>query len=473
MSKKITQTSGAAIATPYEPSTSTHASAPAVPPRATDTPSPELPLLPVLGGDLEVPLATGGVARYANLDYAATAPAALAVAERIARVQPLAGSVHRGAGLPSQGTSALYEAARRKVGEALGARDSDLVVFTRNTTDSTNLLASAVPAAIGDVIALDIEHHANLLPWQRSEAGLRCVEHASTIEATVQRIEAALAAKPAALLAITGASNVTGELLPVERLATLAHAHGARLFVDAAQLAPHRAVDLQALGADYVALSGHKLYAPYGSGVLVGRRDWLDAAPPYLAGGGAVREVTVERTDWHEGPARHEAGTPNLVGAVAIAAALDALGALCGPTGDARELHERALRERVLEGFAQLPGVRVLQIFEDSTDAIGTVTFTVDGHATGLVGAYLSAEHGIGVRDGRFCAHPLLARFGLQSGALRASFGVGSRLDDADRLVDAVRALVEDGPRLTYAQTASGWAPEHDPRDLSAWLDLA
>ncbi len=428
------------------------------------------PLLPVVGGDLTVPLLGGGSARYVNLDYAATAPAAEFVAQRVAHVLPYAGSVHRGAGLTSQASSALYEAARSTVAQHLGARPDDAVIFTRATTDSANLLASAIPAGAGDVVALDIEHHANLLPWQRT-AGLRCVEHADTLEATIWRIELALRERQAALLAVTGASNVTGEVLPITRLARLAHRHGARLYVDAAQLAPHRAVDLARAGADYLALSGHKLYAPYGSGVLVGRSDWLDAAEPYLAGGGAVREVTLQHTDWATGPRRHEAGTPNLVGAVAIAAALEALAGLHDGTVDARDAHERALRHRVLAGLRELPGVRTIQIWDDADDAIGVVTFTVDGYAAGHVGAYLSAEHGIGVRDGRFCAHPLLARFGLD-GALRASFGLGSRLADADRLVDAIRQLVTIGPRHEYCDGPAGWAPVRDDRDLQGWLGL-
>jgi selenocysteine lyase/cysteine desulfurase len=429
------------------------------------------PLLPVVGGELTVPLLGGGATRFVNLDYAATAPAAEFVAERVGQVLPYAGSVHRGAGLTSQASSALYEAARASVAQHLGARDDDAVIFTRSTTDSANLLASAIPADAGDVIALDIEHHANLLPWQRT-AGLRCVEHADTLEATLWRVELALRERQASLLAVTGASNVTGELLPIARLARLAHRHGARLYVDAAQLAPHRAIDLARAGADYLALSGHKLYAPYGSGVLVGRADWLDAAEPYLAGGGAVREVTLQHTDWATGPRRHEAGTPNLVGAVAIAAAFEALATLTHAHGrDARDAHERALRDRVLAGLRDLPGVRTIEIWDDVTDAIGVVTFTVDGYEVGHVGAYLSAEHGIGVRDGRFCAHPLLARFGLE-GALRASFGIGSRLADADRLVDALRQLVTIGPRHDYCAGPAGWAPVHDDRDLQGWLGL-
>jgi selenocysteine lyase/cysteine desulfurase len=409
------------------------------------------PPLDVLGADVHVPLLDGTLTRSVNLDYAATAPALASVHEAVARVLPLSGSVHRGAGLPSQAASALYEACRARVAEHLGATADQHTIFVRSTTDAANLLARAVP---GDVVALDVEHHANLLPWR----GLRCVEHAPSLEATIARLEAELAARPAALLAVTGASNVTGERLPLRRLAELAHAYGARLYVDAAQLAPHRAIDIAADGIDYLAFSGHKLYAPYGSGVLIGRADWLDAAAPYLAGGGAVRDVAIGRTQWTTGPSRHEAGTPNLAGAVAIAAALKAL----APAP--REAHEDGLRELLLDGLAEIPGVRTLRIWSDSEDAVGVVAFTVDGYAPGHIGAYLAAEHGIGVRDGRFCAHPLLRRFGLQ-GALRASFGAGSVREDAERLIEALWQR----PAHAYRPDGLRWTPVHDTRDLAAW----
>lgn len=422
---------------------------------AAATPTATAPLLPVLGDGLHVPLADGSTARCVNLDYAATAPALTAVAERVAQVLPYAGSVHRGAGVPSRIASTLYEDARATVARHLGARESDHIIFTRNTTDAINLLAACIPAGAGDVVTLDVEHHANLLPWRRGAAGHRTVPNAPTIEETLRRLDRALGEQPTALLAITGASNVTGEVLPLARLTALARRHGARTFVDAAQLAPHRAVDIAADGVDYLALSGHKAYAPYGAGVLAGRADWLDAAEPYLAGGGAVLDVTIDDVQWAGGPRRHEAGTPNLAGAVALATALE----LLAPTD--REGHEDALRAALTGGLEQIAGVETLSIWADSGAAIGTVAFTVAGYEPGLVSAYLSAEHGIGVRAGRFCAHPLLARLGLPGGALRASFGAGSRLADADALVAAVEQLVAEGPTESYISTPEGWAPAH------------
>jgi len=427
------------------------------------------PLLPVVGGSLAVPLVDGRTVRYANLDYAASAPALQAVAERVSEVLPYYSSVHRGAGFASQVSTALYESSREEVARFVGARPDDVVVLTRNTTDSLNLLASAVPAG-GEVLFLDVEHHANLLPWR--ELPHRCIEAGHTLAGTVARVADALAERPYALLAVTGSSNVTGELLPVTRLAELAHAHGARIVVDAAQLAPHRRIDMELSGIDYVAFSGHKLYAPFGAGALVGRRDWLDAAPPYLLGGGAVREVPAETDDrpvsWAAAPQRHEGGTPNVIGATALAAACTLVGSL--PDG-ALATHETQLRDRLVAGLRRLPGVRVLHIWPDSTERIGVVAFTVEGHDPGRLAAYLSAEHGVGVRDGRFCAHPLIARLVPDgAGAVRASLGLGSSSDDVDRLLEGLEDLVTGGEGWTYALDGGRWAPCPDPRQPAAVL---
>nr|WP_261554150.1 aminotransferase class V-fold PLP-dependent enzyme [Frankia tisae] len=462
-------------------------------------------LLAVQGAGLGVPLVGGGWAEYANLDHAASAPCLTAVAEHVARVLPYSASVHRGAGFASQVCTTLYEGARRDVARFVGARDGDLALFTRNTTDAVNLLARCLPAAgeageAGGVVVFDVEHHANLLPW-RARAGYRSVAARATLAESLAALEAELSTAPTALLAVTGASNVTGETPPLARLARMAHRAGARIFVDAAQLAPHRPLDMAADDLDYLAFSGHKLYAPFGAGVLVGRPDWLDAAPPYLAGGGAVREVGIGAVSWATGAARHEAGTPNLAGATAIAAACRTLAAL--PPG-AWECHESSLRARLLRGLTGLDGVVIHRIWSDAEgdsgpdhdgepgrglgsgadsaqvggggagawqDAVGVVAFSLPGHDPARVSAYLSAEHGIGVRAGRFCAHPLLDRLGAPGGALRASIGVGTTVDHVDRLITAVARYLQVGPGWDYALHDGQWQPTPDDRRLPAWAE--
>jgi len=451
---------------------SVDALAPAVSRRPRLVPVPRRPdPLALADADLRVPLVTGGTVGYANFDYAASAPAARAAVEAVTDLLPRYASVHRGAGLPSQLCTRRYEQARRTVAEFLGCRDDDTVIFTRNTTDSTNLLAHVLPADT-TVVVFDSEHHATLLPWHRpvrlpvpdSPAAAVRAAHAALRE--LRRGEDA--PRPI-LLAVTGASNVTGELWPVDELAAAAHRYGARIFVDAAQLAPHRPVDIAAADIDYVALSGHKLYAPFGTGVLAGRADWLGAAGPYLAGGGATALVGDATNDvrWSAGPARHEAGSPNVLGAVALAAVC---AALREADREALVEYERRLTERLHAGLSAIDGVAVLDLFGPDAPRVGIAAFAVRGLDSDVLAAALSAEYGIGVRDGMFCAHPLTRRLlrdgggDLPATAVRASIGLGTTTDQVDRLVDAVRRLAADGPQWTYERVDGRPAPTPDPR---------
>ncbi|QUC61411.1 aminotransferase class V-fold PLP-dependent enzyme [Streptomyces sp. A2-16] len=427
--------------------------------------------LPVLGRDVTVPLVTGGEVTYAALDYAASAPALQRVWDDVAAYAPYYGSVHRGAGYLSQLSTDLFENARRTVTEFLDCRDDDQLVFTRSTTDSLNLLAAALPADC-QVFVFETEHHASLLPWQ--DARVSYLDAPRTPDQAVETLEKALADRDPqgpALVCVTGASNVTGELWPVRELAAAAHAHGARIVLDAAQLAPHHPVSVRDLDVDWVAFSGHKLYAPFGSGVLAGRADWLRAADPYLAGGGASRKVTRREdggvdVEWHDSAARHEAGSPNVIGAYSIASACRALTEAGFDTLVAREQY---LVEKVKTGLAEVPEVRVLSLFGDDAPRVGVISFVVEGWNSSHFAAALSAEYGIGVRDGLFCAHPLVrtllgsdpqsqgecgapeAAPGEKSlNAIRVSFGAGTPDEHVERFVKAVKELVADGAKWTY-----------------------
>ncbi|HEV7649499.1 MAG TPA: aminotransferase class V-fold PLP-dependent enzyme [Actinophytocola sp.] len=434
--------------------------------RSAGSAAPALP--PVVSAALTVPLVDGRHVPYANLDHAASAPCLTAVRDAVDELLPWYASVHRGAGFASRVSTAVYERARDSVRRFVGARRTDTVIFTRNTTDALNLLARALPRGTS-VVGFDTDHHAALLPWR----GPRVRRISSVAE-----LDAALRGCPTGprLVVVTGASNVTGEVWPVADVAAIARHHGARVVLDAAQLAPHRPVDVRALDVDYVVLSGHKLYAPFGAGALVGRADWLRAADPYLAGGGATSLVADRGShlavSWSTGPERHEAGTPNVVGAHALAVACETLGG----RWDAVLAHERALLDRLRAGLAGVPGLRELSLL--GGDRVGVVSFAVDGQDPGLLAAALSAEHGIGVRDGAFCAHiatrRLLAGAGASGGrALRASLGLASTAEHVDRLVAGLSALVTGGLAGDYALVDGRWTPTPDPRPLPAFLSAA
>jgi selenocysteine lyase/cysteine desulfurase len=419
--------------------------------------------LPIVGADLEVPLVIGGTVRYVNLDCAASTSCLCSVQEAVQSLLPWYSSVHRGAGFAATVTTEILAASRDAVARFVHARPDDVVVFTKNTTDALNLLAGALPDDT-TVVTFASEHHANLLPWRTGPHVHLPVPR--TADEALARADMAFRALRSRhrLLAVSGASNVTGELWPIAELSALAHRHGARIVVDAAQLAPHRPIDVTSLGVDYLALSGHKLYAPFGAGALVGRPDWLDAAPPYLAGGGAVRRVTLADVEWAEGPARHEAGTPNVVGAAALAAACRALSRV----GMASVVwHEKRLLEVLLAGLEVTPGLEILSMWGPRNPRLGIVAFTVAGWHPGALAAALSAEHGIGVRDGAFCAHPLLDALvseGQVPAAVRASVGVGSTVSDVDRLLGALADLAARGPRWTYRIEHGHYVPDPDPR---------
>lgn len=443
--------------------------------------------LRLVGADTVVPLVTGSESRYVNLDYAASAPALRAVHDAVEELLGWYSSVHRGAGFKSRASTAAYEGARESIRRFVNAGDDDSVIITRNTTDSINLLAGTLPAGT-HIVTFAGEHHANLLPWKRC-AGVRFLPVPETPAEMLATLEETLRGLPHCedphLVAVTGASNVTGEIWPVADIARVAHANGARLLVDAAQLAPHAPIDMTRDGIDYLALSGHKLYAPYGAGALIGERDWLSAGDPFLRGGGAVKLVTVDETLWAELPDRQEAGSPNVIGAVALGVACDTL-AEAGMDRIAAE--EAALLAYARETLAAIPEFEHYRVWPAEHPRVGLLTFNLRGMPYDLLAAALSAEHGIGIRHGCFCAHPLMMRLlrvddaeahrladELRAGhherlpgAARMSLGLGSSRADIDAFADALRAIAADGPRWSYLvnDDTDEYEPDPDPRPL-------
>ena len=415
-----------------------------------------------------VPCVDGKERPYLSCDAAASTGALESVLARVTEFVPWYSSVHRGAGYKSQRSTDAYEGARESALRFAGREGGDdTAIFCRNTTEALNHLAYRLNLTAGDVVLTTVvEHHANLLPWSRV-ASCRHVECGRDGTFELADVVAALDEQPVPrILAITGASNITGWMPPVEEIVAAAHGRGVPVVVDAAQLAPHRSLPAS---PDFIAWSGHKMYAPFGAGVLVGPLEVFAHGDPFLAGGGAVDLVDLDEVVWTEPPDREEAGSPNVIGAVALAAAIDELEGIGWPRIVEHDLH---LAHLLRNGLASIPGVRLLGP-DPAADTLPVAAFTVEGLSHTLVAARLSAEEGIGVRHGCFCAHPYLMRLlGLghadvleyreqvrhgdrsrMPGAVRASFGINGSPAGVERLCAAVGRLAAGEPApIEYVQ---------------------
>ena len=373
------------------------------------------------------------------LDSAASAqkPRAVIDAMREAMETQYA-NVHRGLHWMSERTTAAYEATRDAVARLIGAASREEIVFTRNSTEAINLVAHSYGRGVlrpGQAVLISgMEHHSNLVPWQmlRDAHGieLRVAPVTDAGELDMPAFEALLADGGVGLVAITHMSNVLGTVTPAARIAALAHAHGAKVLFDGSQAVVHRRIDVQALDADFYAFTGHKLYGPTGIGVLWARRELLEEMPPFLGGGDMISSVTYERSTWAAVPHKFEAGTPAILEAIGLAAAIRYVEAI---GYDAIAAHEAALTDHALGRLAQVEGVHVLGRAQDRG---GVVSFTLDGaHAHDV--ATLLDRQGIAVRAGHHCAEPLMRRFGLDSTA-RASFGIYTTHAEIDALAEAL-----------------------------------
>lgn len=428
------------------------------------------PPLPLVGDGMPVPCVDGTERPYLSFDAAASTGALSQVLAAVEAFVPWYSSVHRGAGYKSQLATAAYEDARTaalsfaRPGRPPGS--DDVAIICRNTTEALNHLAYRLRLSRQDVVVTTVvEHHANLLPWSRA-ATCRYVECGPDGTFSLGAVEAALDQRPAPrLLAVTGASNITGWLPETGQIITAAHHRGIPVVVDAAQLAPHRPLPPD---ADFVAWSGHKMYAPFGAGILVGPRRQFADGDPFLAGGGAVDLVDLDEVVWTGPPDREEAGSPNVIGAVALHAAIDALDKIGWP---ALISHDRGVARSLRRGLASIPGVHLLGPALD-VETLPVAAFTVQGVPHSLVAARLAAEEAIAVRHGCFCAHPYLMRLlGLgreevhryreqvrrgdrsaMPGAVRASAGINTTGDDVQRLLDAVARVAAGDPPVHYRQ---------------------
>ena len=370
----------------------------------------------IVGLDQEVPLLDGRLVPYINLDNAASTPPLEDVLDAIQQFLPYYSSVHRGAGFKSRVSTTAYDLAHRSMACFVGADAStSAVIFGKNATEAINKLAFRYPLARRSVVLSTLmEHHSNDLPWRGRATVVRAgvTRDGRLDEEDLTRLLDAYGDR-VALVSVSGASNVTGFVQPIHRLARKAHAVGARILVDASQLAAHRRIDVKPdtdpEHLDFVALSAHKMYAPFGTGALIGSRDvFLQGAPEYQ-GGGTVEIVTDDEVHWAGLPDREEAGSPNVVGAVAMAVAARTLMAA---GMESIERHESDLTTYALDRMRSVPDIHFYGETDPrrTDDRIGVISFNLGSLHHALVAAILAYEGGIGVRNGCFCAQPYVMR---------------------------------------------------------------
>jgi len=447
-----------------------------------------------VGLDVETPLLDGSLHPYIFFDNAASTPSLRAAQSAINNFLPYYSSVHRGTGFKSQLSTHFYEQSRKIVMQFLNANsDEHVCIFGKNTTEAINKLARRFPFTPhrNVVLTSGMEHHSNDLPWRdvantvhvklTPEGRLDEEDFSAKLNKFAQRV---------ALVAIAGASNVTGFLNPIHKLAKHAHSVGAHILVDCAQLAPHRAINMRSLEdpghLDYVTISAHKMYAPFGTGALVGRKDTFDRGEPDMRGGGTVEIVTLDDVIWTKPPERDEAGSPNTVGAIALSAAINQLMAV---GMDKVATHEADLTAYTL---TCLSGIQGIEIYGDknpsnSKQHLGVIPINILGISHFKAAAILGHEFGIGVRNGCFCAHPyILHLLGLSPaesnivrqrmmigdksempGLIRISFGLYNEKDEVDVLIQALSCVIKGEYKGNYIQDKAsgefipkGWSPD-------------
>lgn len=346
-------------------------------------------------------------------------------------------NVHRGVHFLSQQATELHEASRERVRQFINARSTKEVIFTRGTTESINLIASAFGDECmqeGDEVILSVmEHHSNIVPWQllaaRKGIAIKVIPMNDKGELLLDEYEK-LFSDHTKLVSVTHVSNVLGTVNPVKEMIATAHVHGVPVLIDGAQSIPHIKVDVQDLDADFFVFSGHKIYGPTGVGVLYGKEEWLDRLPPYQGGGEMIQHVSFEKTTFNELPFKFEAGTPDYIGTTGLAKALDYVSGI-GMENIAA--HEHELTVYATERLKEIPGMR---IFGEAEHKSSVISFLVgDIHHFDL--GTLLDRLGIAVRTGHHCAQPLMQRLGIE-GTVRASFGMYNTKSEVDALVEGI-----------------------------------
>ncbi len=417
----------------------------------------------VTGTETKIVVANGKDVTAINFDNAATTPPFCSVLKEISRVSPWYASVHRGKGYKSILSSELYEYGREVVRNFVNADKHDTVIFTKNTTESINMVAYAL-AALGEtqvVLSTDMEHLANDMPW-RDKFMLDYITLTKSGRLSLKDLGEKLQKYRgrSTLVTVTGASNVSGYINPINKIAALAHQYGAKILVDGAQWVPHMPVDMKPYNSpehiDYLVFSAHKMYAPFGTGVLIGPKEVFDRAMPVYQGGGAVGLVSQQVIEWEAAPAKYEAGTPNMMGVIALTAAIKTLNELSMKN---IYQHERELIGYAIGGLSAIPGIRLYSSCNTLEERVSLISFTLEGLHHSQVAEILSQEAGIAVRNGLFCAHPYVEKLLNISdeeidyyqkhddktipGLTRISFGIYNNLQEIDVFLNLVANIAK------------------------------
>ncbi len=434
--------------------------------------------------------------KYVNLDNAATTPSLQSVSKRVTEFLKYYSSVGRGTGFKSRVSTVAVNDARDVISDFVGSdRDYNTVIFTKHATEGINKVSKRIPFTEDDVIISTwLEHHANILPWRHleKEAGVKVV-HAKinpedgTLDVNDLYEKIDRYRDDLKLMTITGGSNVTGYLPPLKEISRAVHRVGAYFMVDAAQLAPHKPIEMGTPSSpdriDFLAFSGHKMYAPYGVGVLVGPEHVFEGGEPEQQGGGAVDLVSQDFTLWRSPPAKEETGTPNAVGIVAIAEAAEHLS---GVGMDRIEEEEKEMTRYAIERLMEIDGLTLFGPKDlTAEDRLGIFTFNLKSLDHNLLSAVLSYEYGIATRSGCFCAHPYLLDMmrvpsdrinevkkqiysGIKAniaGAVRASLGVYNTREDVNRLIEALREIASGADEFTARYKMNERTGEYLPRE--------
>ena len=396
-----------------------------------------------------------------NLDNAATTPPFKQVVDEIQKELLYYGSIGRGKGQKSEHTTDVYTKGREIIKNFLGAvSDKYTVVYTNNTTDGINKLASALIESPDDIIiSTRMEHHANDLPW-RERATVYHVEVDSQGRLMLNHLEELLKEHKVKYVCVTAASNVTGYVNNIHLIAKMAHKHGAKIIVDGAQIVSHRAISMESRNPeeniDFFAFSAHKMYSPFGGGAIVGLKEFLDRRPPEFYGGGMVKAVYDTAVCYVDAPDNFESGSPNYAGVVGMLKAIEVLQTV--GFGYIKR-YEQFLMRRALSGLKKLPGVVLYGDYENIADRVGVIPFNLRGIPPKLVADYLAGNYGIAVRHAAFCAHPYVYRLTGQvlhccnppEGMVRVSFGIYTNHVDVDAFLTAVEAMLDGDRRLLSA----------------------